>query len=287
MPMRKTVYDQLLELQVIPDAWEEWKAYREALVDWIIESTEENDTALVVGAGACNDMDLTKMSKHFSHLYLLDQDEKAMEKALKKQIKDSALLTKIDLIQADIVGISPEKYRIFSEKLQEMIQVYGKECDVEELAEIALAEMEHAYETRQKADAFFRENSVDHVIACGIHSQLNSMYPWIWEAYCEVLGKRDPRVHQKASEYQNRLMPQINDYLLKAARKRTLFALEAERIGVQGGVEGAFQGLIDLRNRQERGEIEVLDLARLIWPFCREQNVVYDMNLLVCAKTEG
>ena len=45
------LYDQLIRLSHLPNAYEEWSEYRSALTAFIISSTIGGGTALIVGAG--------------------------------------------------------------------------------------------------------------------------------------------------------------------------------------------------------------------------------------------
>lgn len=273
-----TVYDQLQNLLELPRAYEDWREYREKLTNWIISVTEENTTALIVGAGACNDYDLSRLASHFSKLSLLDLDEKSMRNAANRQISNHALRDKLAFIEGDVVGIPEESYRQFSAKLQEMVNVYGVNTDMDALAELALCEMEAAYASRMNPGHLFPKNSVDYCIACGVHSQLGSMYPWIWESFCTALGKKDSRVHLRARAFLDSFIPQFHDFLFSSARKGVLLGLEEARIGIEGGVEGAIQGIRDIKNHRE----QILAETTLLWPFDLRQQIIYLMHFYLC-----
>ena len=66
------LYDQLISLSHLPNAYEEWTEYRSALTAFIISSTIGGGTALIVGAGESNDLDLARLAVHFSSITLLD-----------------------------------------------------------------------------------------------------------------------------------------------------------------------------------------------------------------------
>lgn len=74
----KSLYDQLLALQQIPNAYDEWAEYRAELTAFIIAHTDHDASALIVGAGACNDFDLSKLAGHFSQITLPDRNETSM-----------------------------------------------------------------------------------------------------------------------------------------------------------------------------------------------------------------
>ena len=72
------LYDDLLSLQTIPTAYTDWAEYRERLTGFILEHTDPHATACIVGAGACNDFDLSSLTSHFDRLLLLDRNVDAM-----------------------------------------------------------------------------------------------------------------------------------------------------------------------------------------------------------------
>lgn len=69
------LYDQLLRLQHMPNAFTEWSGYRNDLTDFIIDHTDSGKTVLIIGAGACNDYDIGRLLFHFSKIILLDRNE--------------------------------------------------------------------------------------------------------------------------------------------------------------------------------------------------------------------
>lgn len=278
--MRETVYDQLLKLQKIPGAWEDWREYRKCLTAFLVSNTLSSSTALIIGAGACNDYDLVQLAEHFSKIYLLDLDIQNMEQALTNQVKRPELFSRFECIEGDVVGISSTQYRRFSSRLQGIVNLYGSAADINELSRIAVEEMEIGYRERETNEFLFKTDSVDYCITCGVHSQLNSMYPWIWEAYCRALKKTSSEVYLKAREFNNRFIPQFHKLLFQAARKGVLVAIEESRIGLSGGVEGSFQGIADLQERilSKKNTLKAED--SLLWPFNLREQILYSMKLM-------
>lgn len=64
------------------DTFDAWKDYRKAVTEFIIENSEKGSSAAILGAGRCNDMDLSRLSAHFSGITLIDRDTDAMREAL-------------------------------------------------------------------------------------------------------------------------------------------------------------------------------------------------------------
>lgn len=115
----ENLYDALLSLQRIPNAYENWRDYRASLTAYITRQAPPGATAVLVGAGECNDLDLRRLAAHFSQLTLLDLNTDAMREGLKRQDADSA---KIRLVEADLLGVTPDIYRETADTLLEALK---------------------------------------------------------------------------------------------------------------------------------------------------------------------
>ena len=102
------LYDDLLSLQTIPTAYTDWAEYRERLTGFILEHTDPHATACIVGAGACNDFDLSSLTSHFDRLLLLDRNVDAMREGIERQ---SMRIPEENLLYANLLGIPEDVYR--------------------------------------------------------------------------------------------------------------------------------------------------------------------------------
>ena len=128
-----SIYDELLKLQKIPDAYTNWQEYRERLTDYIISTLEPESTLAVFGAGNCNDINLKRLQQHFSQIVLYDRDITTLYEAL--DTYHITLKENIVLKETDFLGITPEEYREYADDVLRMIQVDGKNTDMDEVAE--------------------------------------------------------------------------------------------------------------------------------------------------------
>ena len=272
-----TVYDALEKRHVMPRAWDDWADYRKTWSDWIIRYCKWDTSILIVGAGACNDYDLEHFSKFFGRILLFDMDEASMQEALKHV--PAARRDKVELYTGDFLGITPFAYQEFCRGMQEEINHRGKLTDVTELAQTALPLVEKMY-----ADAKIQREKLvlpqaDYVAVSGVHSQVNHMLPWIWQAYMQALGQREEMIFQRASQENERIMRDMNDKLLAAAGQKLFVSAEKTRVGVPGGVEGAWQALEDLKKRPEGANL--IDTKSFAWGYDLRQNMIYEMEGLV------
>ena len=273
-----TVYDTLEKRHVMPRAWEDWAAYRRAWSQWILHHCERGGSLLIVGAGACNDYELEHLLQFFDRITLYDVDEQAMQAALRRV--PAADRSRVDCETGDLLGIDPEEYREFCAVIQSEVNRCGKLTDITQLAQTAYTVAQSMYaRAAQRREQLVLPQS-DAVAVSGVHSQINHMLPWIWEAYMQVLGQREERIFCLASEENSRIAAQINRKLCEAARSALFVSAEASRAGVPGGVEGAWQALADLKKRADESALHVGDTTHFAWGYDLRQNMIYDMEAM-------
>lgn len=278
-----TVYDRLREWQAIPNAYEDWREYRKGLTDRILSCKDfAGGSALILGAGACNDLDLRRLSEAFETITLLDRETAPMKEGVLRQL--GAASEKIEMVAADLLGITDEDYRTFCELLQSQVNLYGKQTDLDMLAQEACGYIDEIYEKTEnalqnKAFSFTIGRSWDMVIIAGVHSQLNNMFAWIFDAYSQALGKRANVVNQSVANESTKRIRLLHAAVLGWAKKDVFLALEECRVGIPGGVQGAYQGIQDLFERSKRGEIRLIEKEELGWPFDSRQGIIYQMRI--------
>src|SRR6185437_13573110 len=97
-------------------------------------STDET-TALIVGAGNCTDIPIKKLATMFKKVRLVDLDKDAMMAAVKEI--DPALQEKIEIVQADISGITGDYARailgssVATSQIQFIDEVVRRLCKVD------------------------------------------------------------------------------------------------------------------------------------------------------------
>lgn len=272
-----TVYDVLEKRHVMPRAWDDWVDYRKAWSDWIIRYCKWDSSILIVGAGACNDYDLEHFLKFFGKILLFDLDEAAMQKAVMRV--PAGQRDKVELFTGDFLGITPSAYQEFCRVIQEEINHRGKLTDINELAQTAMPLVEQLYANAKNNRESLHLPQADYVAVSGVHSQINHMLPWIWQAYMQALGQREETIFQRASKENGLIMQELNGKLLAAAGKKLFVAAEKTRVGVPGGVEGAWQALEDLKKRPEGAHL--IDTKSFAWGYDLRQNMIYEMEGLV------
>ena len=274
-----TVYDALEKRHEMPRAWDDWADYRKAWSDWIIRYCKWDSSILIVGAGACNDYDLEHFSKFFGKILLFDLDEASLQAAVKRV--PAAHRDKVEVCTGDFLGITPYAYQEFCRVIQEEINHRGKLTDINELAQTAMPLVEQLYADAKKSRESLILPQADYVAVSGVHSQVNHMLPWIWQAYMQALGQWEDTIFQRASKENGLIMQEMNDMLLAAAGRKLFVSAEKARVGVPGGVEGAWQALEDLKKRTEGSGICIAESRKFAWGYDLRQNMIYEMEGLV------
>ena len=272
-----SIYDELLKLQNIPDAFKQWEAYRNELTNPIRSATGKKSTVAVFGAGKCNDLDLCELKEHFEHITLIDKEKSGMYRALEQYHLQRE--EKISLREADFLGIAPEDYRAYADDILKMIQVDGRNTDMSEVAEYAILSMERLYQAAFCHVPDFGDKKYDYVVAVGVHSQINNMFAWLWQVYLEAVGQQEERVFSYIKEKNNQVIQRFDDALFRSAKKGALIGCENRRIGQQGAIQGALQAIEDIQRRDRVGECEIAQTISLDWPFDRGQGITYQMML--------
>jgi len=269
------LYDDLLSLQTIPTAYTDWVGYREQLTGFILEHTEPRTTACIVGAGACNDFDLSGINSHFDRLLLLDRNTDSTKEVMQRQ---GIRISEECLLQTDLLGISDETYRSIADHMLAAIREQQRRTapDAKAVERLFLREMDAAYMNRQPNKLMEQSGIADYVICCGVHSQLLTMFPQMANVYRRYINIRPEAIEQKVRRWIPGVMAELNDALFRWAGKGVIVGLEEYRIGEIGGIDGASQAL-DLLKKSGH---TVLAQSSLRWEFDPKRNKAYQMRIM-------
>ena len=274
-----TLYDQLLGLQHIPNAYDEWTAYRAALTDFIVTHTKKGTSALIIGAGECNDYDLNRMIEHFSEITLLDHNEIAICEGLKHQ---SVEPVNIRVVKADLLGIPEDDYRTMCDVLLHEMQRqyrYGK-INPDVIVQLFLSQMAAIFQNRHPDQITQRDSMADYVICCGVHSQLINIFPQMAGVYHRYLKIDIKHIYEVVHSMNTVIAREFNTRLLRMAKVGVILGLEDSRVGMDGGIEGAAQALECIQS----GNAEITNETALIWPFEQSQGKIYIMKVMLLSK---
>ena len=106
------------------------------------------------------------------------------------------------------------------------------------------------------------------------------MFAWLWQVYLDAVGKREDTVFEYVKKQNDIIIPRFDRAVFSCVKKHIIFGLEKERIGMSGGIQGAHQAFLDIKEMQKRGECLIEESLPLIWPFDVARNICYRMSIL-------
>lgn len=257
-----SLYDTLLEQSTVPGAYDAWADYRAALTAFLGENAFPGGSVLIVGAGACDDIDITLLAKRFPSVTLLDRDAVSLARAKQRCPAENVTVT-----EADLLGVSSNAYRRLDAMMQADIRA-GR--GGEALTDIFLSKTE-ALLAAARPDPL---PQADTVVCCGVHSQLLALFARMAAVYARYVPLDLTAVFTALSRQNAALQPAFDARLRAAARHTLLTGIETGRVGTPGGIEGAAQALADASARfAETAHTE------LLWPFDASQGKIYTVRV--------
>ena len=278
--------DRLIASEVLPNAYKEWRGYRQKLTDFI----EENCVAeggrkpvlAIWGAGRSNDIDLARLAERFK-LVLIDRDAEGLAQACK-----TYGLEKTDAICVDLPfwNVEFEIYEMFEALLAE-----GEEAEIviEHLQQVAF---DNSHRVLPDIGRRF-----DYSVCIGLHSQLNARFAGLLYMYRENYDEEELQMIENAIRVLNEAaVTRTNDVIYMLTEKLMVFGLEWAVVNesamdqweklVPEDIEGALQLRHDIGMHKDF-DIRIEAERRLFWPFAwKERKKGYVMELLAVQPLE-
>ena len=278
--------DRLITSEVLPNAYKEWRGYRQKLTDFI----EENCVAeggckpvlAIWGAGRSNDIDLARLAERFK-LVLIDRDAEGLAQACK-----AYGLEEPDAICVDLPfwNVELETYEMFEALLAE-----GEEAEIviEHLKQVAF---DNSHRVLPDIGRRF-----DYSVCVGLHSQLNARFAGLLYMYRENYDEEELQMIENAIRALNEAaVTRTNDVIYMLTEKLMVFGLEWAVVNesamdqwenlVPEDIEGALQLRHDIGMHKDF-DIRIEAERRLFWPFAwKERKKGYVMELLAVQPLE-
>lgn len=278
--------DRLIASEVLPNAYKEWRGYRQKLTDFI----EENCVAeggckpvlAIWGAGRSNDIDLARLAERFK-LVLIDRDAEGLAQACK-----AYGLEETDAICVDLPfwNVELETYEMFEALLAE-----GEEAEIviEHLKQVAF---DNSHRGLPEIGRRF-----DYSVCVGLHSQLNARFAGLLYMYRENYDEEELQMIENAIRALNEAaVTRTNDVIYMLTEKLMVFGLEWAVVNesameqweklVPEDIEGALQLRHDIGMHKDF-DIRIEAERRLFWPFAwKERKKGYVMELLAVQPLE-
>lgn len=278
--------DRLIASEVLPNAYKEWRGYRQKLTDFI----EENCVAeggckpvlAIWGAGRSNDIDLARLAERFK-LVLIDRDAGGLAQACK-----TYGLEETDVICVDLPfwNVELETYEMFEALLAE-----GEEAEIviEHLKQVAF---DNSHRVLPDIGRRF-----DYSVCIGLHSQLNARFAGLLYMYRENYDEEELQMIENAIRALNEAaVTRTNDVIYMLTEKLMVFGLEWAVVNesamdqwenlIPEEIEGALQLRHDIGMHKDF-DIRIEAERRLFWPFAwKERKKGYVMELLAVQPLE-
>lgn len=278
--------DRLIASEILPNAYKEWRGYRQKLTDFI----EENCVAeggykpvlAIWGAGRSNDIDLARLAERFK-LVLIDRDAEGLAQACK-----AYGLGETDAICVDLPfwNVELETYEMFEALLAE-----GEEAEIviEHLKQVAF---DNSHRVLPDIGRRF-----DYSVCIGLHSQLNARFAGLLYMYRENYDEEELQMIENAIRALNEAaVTRTNDVIYMLTEKLMVFGLEWAVVNesamdqwenlVPEEIEGALQLRHDIGMHKDF-DIRIEAERRLFWPFAwKERKKGYVMELLAVQPLE-
>lgn len=278
--------DRLIASEVLPNAYKEWRGYRQKLTDFI----EENCVAeggckpvlAIWGAGRSNDIDLARLAERFK-LVLIDRDAEGLAQACK-----AYGLEETDAICVDLPfwNVELETYEMFEALLAE-----GEEAEIviEHLKQVAF---DNSHRVLPEIGRRF-----DYSVCVGLHSQLNARFAGLLYMYRDNYDAEELQLIENAIRALNEAaVTRTNDVVYMLTEKLMVFGLEWAVVNesamdqwenlVPEEIEGALQLRHDIGMHKDF-DIRIEAERRLFWPFAwKERKKGYVMELLAVQPLE-
>ena len=271
----------------IDGAEKRWKAYRNDLTEYVVKDAKQGEKVLVIGAGACDDLDLERLLEEDRQVFLLDCNPETLEKAVSKVKKKENVHT----ICIDVAGLT-----------ETQVTAFQKAC---EEGSSELEKWKEAYDLRVRENPGFRElqeilepyedKKFDRIICMGFHSQVymtliltlqKEHYPLSVRQQVQRIAEQ---LNRSFAEESLEAMKQYGGIIYLGYEYTTFFREDAalreeaiERLSEQGSaglhrmrlsrVEGAYQLEQELGKAYEKQELQIADCAYMLWPFSEEKS---------------
>ena len=278
--------DRLIASEVLPNAYKEWRGYRQKLTDFI----EENCVAeggckpvlAIWGAGRSNDIDLARLAERFK-LVLIDRDAEGLVQACKTYGLEETDVFCVDL---PFWNVELETYEMFEALLAE-----GEEAEIviEHLKQVAF---DNSHRVLPDIGRRF-----DYSVCVGLHSQLNARFAGLLYMYRENYDEEELQMIENAIRALNEAaVTRTNDVIYMLTEKLMVFGLEWAVVNesamdqwekfVPEDIEGALQLRHDIGMHKDF-DIRIEAERRLFWPFAwKERKKGYVMELLAVQPLE-
>ncbi len=286
------VYKQLQEKFILPNAREDWSEYRTSLTKLV--NAQAGEHVLVIGAGRCNDIELSDL--HFDRITLMDVDEAAMREAVEELSPE--FRDRVSVRCASVTGIEEADVMAFCDRVLNRVRSLGTGFTAARLAGCMHEELDRLEDRlsglANRLETLLPVDTYDVIVMNGVCSQLFSMLLFFIRSVVASVSDAIVRetssgsdavfpeqvnvaeiAEKRLSEMNVSVIPIVNRAIIRATRKTAIFGNEDPE---DGHVEGAYHCISDVRENYSPEE------QTLFWTFHKARNVIYRMTIQIVDK---
>lgn len=294
------IYDRFRARSSRDDEYHDWAGYRAVLTDFIVSSTPQGGSLLILGAGRCNDLDLKKLEEHCGSIILSDYRAETAEEAFQRYgLSPSEHLR---FSESDYAGITDQAYLEYTERLLRVMEKLkdGEGNSLEEIAGPELGrlqeELEQIYQGNENYGIDLGDEICDNAVIAGVHSQLNNSFRGLFQYVRKDVEDRGGEVRSAEElnaavfavtrEHTGYLVDRFNKAVFDAVRDGVVYAYEESIIFTPQGEKSPVIGTVD--GARQAGEA-IADLPAenrtgCLWPLSRRRGIKFEMDICYVLK---
>ena len=135
-----SIYDEIKKRFVLPNVNEDWRSYRDAFTDIVLDRCGKTVKVAIAGAGRCNDIDLIRLAGTAEHITLIDVDRNAMMEAISRVPR--ALQHRIKMKCATLSGIGDTDICTFCNDILLYLRTKGRSLTTDSFAEVIVDKLD-------------------------------------------------------------------------------------------------------------------------------------------------
>lgn len=194
--------------------WKLWEKHRETIKELqeknIFSTNKHIESAIILGAGSCDDIDLNYLCSKVSKLTLADIDLESMKNGVKKQNLSQEDYDKLEFIGSiDFTGL--EKTNFYDE-LEKLLIKGKKPKQILKLITKSLKLIED--------ETLLEQNSYSLVISGAIHSELTAVALVLLNKYSENYSNKEfKKIHKDLIYLDDIIALKYNDLIMSLAKE--------------------------------------------------------------------
>lgn len=256
------IYEQVKSKFILPNAYEDWRSYREQITERILSiapydlHTTAPKAMAILGAGRCNDIDLTKCLTCYDHITLIDEDDAAIQTAY--QSLSPELQKRLTLCHATLDGITSDDIELLCQNLLEYVQSHGRSLTTDDYLTYATEQLWNIkkllYTNSEQLHTILPPKSYDLVVCLGVHSQLLSGLSYCLEILDYNISEQlfhntysgMEEYHRILTDMLADIIPVLNQSILDSSKGSVMIGCEDDS---DHPVAGAYPCILDIRER--------------------------------------